>query len=273
MSEECSPTALKELFLANNNNFEESDIGHAAEAVGNINEIDLAEDEVWLMQCPKGLNIKELESQMMKMPGRTNFGNLESVCMEFTDEPKKEAFAYFDSRKSKYSLRILPVRGSIIVRERLKANKPISEEEFAQHCPTKRKVAMPRNINIRHPLLGSQYEDIGNVDTSVIRRSRKADKQSAEVLKDSLLKKSSTRSRNLTQIKNSGNESEKEVEFVSETKGKKKKKKKNKTYDEDRIAEGLEVTPKKRKKSKNCTDDDTINDIEYDFQWLHDLNF
>lgn len=272
MSEELSPTALKELFLANNN-FEEIDIGYAAKAIGNIDEIDLAEDEVWLMQCPKGLNIKELESQMMKMPGRTNFGNLESVCVESTDEPKKEAFAYFDNRKSKYSLRILPIRGSIIVRERLKANKPINEEEFAQHSSTKRKVAMPRNLNIRHPLLGSQYEEIGNVDTSVIRRSRKADKQSAEVLKDSLLKKSFKHSMNLTQIKNSANESEKEVEFVSETKGKKKKKKKNKTYDEDRIAglEGVEVTPKKKKKSKG-SGDNTLSDIEYDFQWLHDLN-
>lgn len=264
----------KEKFLLENPSFTEIELTDDSKPVGKLDDFDLLENEIWLLQCPKNMNVNELQNQKIKMPGRSNINGNEAVSMEFEKGKECHAFAYCN-RKGSYVLRLLPVRGTIVVRDRLKAAETVSEERVEECSSPAKRVPVPK-VRIRHPLLGSNYEDKIKLDESIEKRLKKADENSAQILNETLKRKSKQQSagyekttKNETKLGspieiNSGDD---DVEFVSEEKLKKKKKKnkrKQSKYDKD-TQKSAEAPPTKRSNS---------NDKEYvseDLQWLQTI--
>lgn len=279
MTINIDPVEQKRIFLQNSELFSELESNEQSKAIGKLHEIDLAENDIWLLQCPKGTNVGEFENQKLKIPGRTNINDSEALSMEFNNGKEQHAFAYYQ-RKGRYSLRLLPVRGTIVVRNHLKNAETITNERVEECCPPAKRVPLPSAIRIRHPLLGSQYEDKINLDKTLIKRLQNADKMSAQILKESMSQKHSTCSKKskIHRHTAAGNDSlpieidsadEDTVEFISEEKLKKKKKSKRKHREslaEDSFNDNEGNNKKKTKKSKKS--DETVAD---DLQWLQHI--
>lgn len=276
------PSALKETYLQDNEYLTELELTEESKAIGNLQDIDLLDNEVWLLQCPRGMDIKDLERQKLKMPGRTNFNDSEAVSMEFTEGKEQRAFAYCN-RKGRYALRLLPVRGTIVVRDRLKAAETVTTERAEECCPAAKRVPLPSNIRVRHPLLGVQYEEKLVLEKAIKKRLQKADEVSATILKDNLAKKMESSLRTVVSKKlnsktsleaieiNSGDEDDDDaVEFISVEKSKKKKNKRKNTdtlNEEDLDIKDVSAT--KKKKSKKSKKDEEI--VSKDLQWLQNI--
>ena len=274
------PLEQKQTFLQDNELFSEMELNEQSKPIGKLHEIDLSENEIWLLQCPKGMNVAELENQKLKIPGRTNVNDSEAISMEFNNGKEQHAFA--SHRKGRYSLRLLPVRGTIVIRNRLKNAETVTGERVEECCPPAKRVPLPSAIRVRHPLLGSQYEDKISLDKTIIKRLQNADKVSAQVLKESMIQKHLTCSEN-SRINNHGsgknpNDSvpieidsadDDGVEFISEEKLKKKKKKSKRKHSESLGEQNLNDEANNKKKAKKSRkDDETVAD---DLQWLQNI--
>ncbi|XP_073814454.1 uncharacterized protein isoform X2 [Musca autumnalis] len=240
------PIALRESFLAENNIYSELEHEADEKTIGKFEDIDVTENEIWFLQCPKGMDLKSLESEKLKIPGRTTLNDIESVSVDFVE-----------------------VRGSIFLRKRLKAAETITEERIAECCPPSKRVPMPSNIRVRHPLLGFQYDDKLDIDTNVIKRLREADETSAEILKKSMVKKLYEKASQKQQIAKcielDSAEEDDSVQFVSEEVIKKKKRKHSESNKSD---DGSKKKSKKSKKSKKADDEE---EVSKDLQWLQNL--
>ncbi|XP_073814446.1 uncharacterized protein isoform X1 [Musca autumnalis] len=262
------PIALRESFLAENNIYSELEHEADEKTIGKFEDIDVTENEIWFLQCPKGMDLKSLESEKLKIPGRTTLNDIESVSVDFVEGKQQHSFAYCN-RNGRYDLRLLPVRGSIFLRKRLKAAETITEERIAECCPPSKRVPMPSNIRVRHPLLGFQYDDKLDIDTNVIKRLREADETSAEILKKSMVKKLYEKASQKQQIAKcielDSAEEDDSVQFVSEEVIKKKKRKHSESNKSD---DGSKKKSKKSKKSKKADDEE---EVSKDLQWLQNL--
>ncbi|XP_013114152.1 uncharacterized protein LOC106091971 [Stomoxys calcitrans] len=260
--------ALKESFLKENSQFSELEEDYEAKSIGKFEDIDLAESEVWFLQCPKGTDVKLLEQEKIKIPGRTNLSNVEAVSVEFVEGKQQHSFAYCH-RKGGFDLRLLPVRGTIVLRNRLKATDTISAERVEECCPPLKKVPMPSTIRIRHPLLGFQYEDKLNISRDVLKRLKEADNVSADLLKIGIMKKYA-KTIQASNHKAPENENTNEtscvdeddaVQFVKEEILPKKKRKKSESRSK------MDASVKKNRKSKTSDDDNVSKDL----QWLQNI--
>ncbi|XP_061387884.1 uncharacterized protein LOC133322948 [Musca vetustissima] len=261
------PIALRESFLAENSIYSELEAEADVKPIGKIEDIDVTENEIWLLQCPKGMNLKSLENEKLKIPGRTSINDLESVSVDFVEGKQQHSFAYC-SRNGRYDLRVLPVRGTIVLRNRLKASESITEERISECCPPMKKVPLPSKIRVRHPLLGFQYEDKLEIDQIVKKRLLEADQLSAEILKQSIVKKLSEKPKQKQQNTkaieiDSDNEEDDEVQFV----GKEVVKKKKRKHSESNKSDDGSKKKKKSKKSKKGDDEEVSKDL----QWLQNL--
>ncbi|KAM7360108.1 uncharacterized protein ACRADG_003374 [Cochliomyia hominivorax] len=279
MASNADPLICKESFLQENQLFSEIDLTDDSKPIGKLQEIDIVENEIWLLQCPKDLDVTQLENETLKMPGRTNLNNFEAITMEFNEGKQQQAFAYCN-RKGRYALRLLPVRGTIVVRDRLKTAESVTIERAEELCPPAKRVPLPSNIRVRHPLLGANYLDKIEMEKSIAKRLQKADEISAKFLKESLKErsKSTIHIKNLTSKKvisnspmeiNSGDD-EDAVEFVSEEKFKKKKKSKRKHSESD-VPENVSDDYSKTKKKKSKKSKKHDNEISKDLQWLQNI--
>lgn len=263
------PMDHKHSFLVENQQFMEDEFGSDCRPVGKLEDIDLVEDEVWLLQCPKGMDVKQLESQKLKIPGRTNLDDSEAVSVEFVEGVEQHAFAY-SNRKGRYDLRLLPIRGTIVLRNRLKAAATITCDRVEECCPPAKRVPMPSAIRVRHPLLGHQYAEKLELDDNITTRLQEADRVSAQMLKDSFEKNVTAKRKSLQKMTpieiNSEDDADETdaVVFVSEEIVKKKKSKRKHSENKD----GDDVdNSKKKKKSKKSYEDQVSKDL----QWLQNL--
>ncbi|KAI8119841.1 hypothetical protein FF38_14133 [Lucilia cuprina] len=276
MAPKSDPLTCKESFLEENKLFSEIELTEESKPIGKLQDFDLLENEIWLLQCPKGMDVSDLENQKLKIPGRTNINNSEAVSMEFNEGKEQHAFAYCN-RKGRYDLRLLPVRGTIVVRDRLKAAETVTIERAEECCPPAKRVPLPSGIRVRHPLLGVHYEDKLELDKAVAKRLQKADEISAQILKESLLQKSK-RNNAIASSKTNGKQlqieissaEDEEVEFVSEEKLKKKKKNKRKHNESNADANDSDGSSniKKKKSKKSKKNDETVSK---DLQWLQNI--
>ncbi|XP_037824361.1 uncharacterized protein LOC119612618 [Lucilia sericata] len=275
MAPKSDPLSCKQSFLEENKLFSEIELTEESKPIGKLQDFDLLENEIWLLQCPKGMDVTELENQKLKIPGRTNINNSEAVSMEFNEGKEQHAFAYCN-RKGRYALRLLPVRGTIVVRDRLKAAETVTTERAEECCPPAKRVPLPAGIRVRHPLLGVHYKDKLELDKTIAKRLQKADEISAQILKESLVQKSKRKSAiapgkangKMSQIEISSAEDE-DVKFVSEEKLKKKKKNKRKHSESNAEANDTDGSSNiKKKKSKKSKNDETVSK---DLQWLQNI--
>lgn len=172
--------------------------------LGSVHKINQDEDEMWLLQCPKGMKLGELvEQEQMKLPGRTTVRGQELVASEFLEGSRSEAFSYYRPRKQKYSVQILPIRGTIVVRDRLQLHKDFpmaarAPRAFGQEilggeemeCSGQgymNQLPNPDEIPLRHPLLGYQFKDsLERIKPSALKRLVQAEVRSAKILKRTL---------------------------------------------------------------------------------------
>lgn len=153
-----------------NNNIEDEFIEVDLPTIGSMHKIDVEEEEIWLLQCPKGVKLSELKEEQIKVPGRTTIKeHIETVVTEFPSGFRQEAFAYCRP-KHKYAVKLLPVRGSIIVRNCLQfqtdlakniglKNEEVNNEEDTSSQNYVRSLADPSTLPIRHPLFGRGFEE------------------------------------------------------------------------------------------------------------------
>ncbi|XP_067629321.1 uncharacterized protein [Eurosta solidaginis] len=274
-------TNIKQLFLDNNTDYKEVKPSKELAAIGEFQNVDEIKDEVWLLQCPKGLDIDtELQGQKLKLPGRTNFNTAETVAVEYA-EPQKRAFG-FCNRKGRYSLRLLPIKGNILLRGRLKGSEAVTLEHAESICPPEERVSLPDMIKVRHPLHGHQFDKSIRVDKRIADRLKKADKISAAVLHEALTNRQYLRNLNTESMKskhhynNNNNKQNLKASAaatadddddtcVSVTNLKKRKKKPKHSYNAaaDKVEE---VISKKKRKMQKISEDVTT-----DMQWLEDI--
>jgi len=165
-------------FLNENNGYLEVIPGAESKTIGQLSSIDENEDEIWFLQCPKGTDITQLLNRKMKLPGRTNVDDMEAVAVE-SHTPVDHAFGYC-TKKHRYNLRVLPVRGSIVMRKVLKAQDLLSIEEIKERCPENVRVPVPEKVTIRHPLFGTDYEDNININESLQEKLHETSRKSLE---------------------------------------------------------------------------------------------
>lgn len=266
------PLVLRNTFLAENPTYSELEQEGDIKAIGKIEDIDLTENEVWLLQCPKGLDVKALEHEKLKIPGRTNLAGFEAVSVDFIEGKQQHSFAY-RNRNGRYDLRLLPIRGTIVMRNRLKAADNITAERIEECCPPSKRVPLPSKIRVRHPLLGFDYEEKLNLNKDVTERLQEADKISTEILRDSLIKKISEKRKVIKGRETAGvqsfvieSEDDEDVQFVKEEIVEKKKKMKKRNHSESNPDENT----KKQKKSKKSRKSDD-EEVSKDLQWLQNL--
>ncbi|XP_053952652.1 uncharacterized protein LOC128859673 [Anastrepha ludens] len=282
-------TSIKDSFLEDNRDYKEIKPSKEVTTIGGFQEIDEVEDEVWLLQCPKGFDIKsELEDQRLKIPGRTNFNSSEAVAVEY-DLPELRAFGYCN-RKGRYSLRLLPVKGNILLRGRLKATEAVTLENAEALYPPQGRVPLPDMIKVRHPLHGHQFDKSLRVDRAIAERLKKADEISAKVLYEAIMNRKNAKSRNLglskqkqktntvTAVQKSNvvcidSTDDDEAEFDRESKEKKSERKRKPSdgsliHQESEIQSTNEESVKKRKKHSKS---DLGEEISKDLQWLQNL--
>ncbi|XP_017472201.1 PREDICTED: uncharacterized protein LOC108363367 [Rhagoletis zephyria] len=277
--------SIKERFLEDNTDFKEIKPTQELTTIGGFPGIDEVEDEVWFLQCPKGFDVEsELQGQKFKIPGRTNFNSCEAVAVEYA-EPETRAFGYCN-RKGRYSLRLLPVKGNILLRGRLKATEAVTLENAEAMCPPQGRVPFPEMIKVRHPLHGHQFDKSIRVNKDIAERLKKADEISAKVLYDAI------KNRNIIKNVNSGLSKMKQrpkafttneqnaiqidstdEDGVFEREEKTKKRKKSRKNSESIVTgeeEGLKSTnevAKKQKKSHKTS----IGEVSKDLQWLQNI--
>ncbi|XP_075147231.1 uncharacterized protein LOC142221397 [Haematobia irritans] len=249
------PNALKATFLNEHQQFSEVDEVDELITVGKIEDIDLVDSDVWFLQCPKGMDLKVLEHEKLKIPGRTSLSDVETISVEFVEGKQQQSFAY-SNRKGGYDLRLLPVRGTIVVRDRLKASDNVTSERIEECCPPSKRVPMPSAIRVRHPLLGVRYEEKLDLKPDVLHRLKEAEISRKSVAKKSKLSRSQPSAS--VKIEEISSTDDDEVKLVSE---KKRKHKDHKGNDDTTI------NKKKLKKLKK-SDEDVISK---DLQWLQDI--
>uniref|UniRef100_A0A0A1WV49 Methionyl-tRNA formyltransferase n=1 Tax=Zeugodacus cucurbitae TaxID=28588 RepID=A0A0A1WV49_ZEUCU len=272
--------SLKQRFLEDNMQYKEIKASAELTTIGKFQDIDEIEDEVWVLQCPKGFNLEEeLQSQKLKLPGRTNFNSAEAVSVEYA-EPETRAFGYCN-RKGRYSLRLLPVKGSILLRNRLKVTEGVTLESAEALCPPPSRVPFPDMIKVRHPLHGHQFDKSLRINKSIAERLKKADEISAKLTYEAVTNRTSVKSQNsklssqkkksktilATNGKNLSDDDD--VEFIGEVTPKKKenkrKRKDSKILEEEKGAQLTVGIAKKKKKS------DKVEEVAKDLQWLQNI--
>ncbi|XP_055849873.1 uncharacterized protein LOC129914574 [Episyrphus balteatus] len=244
----ANPKEIKHTFLKNNPKYKEID--EEKPALGDFFSIDEDEDEIWVMQCPKGESISFLKDQQIKLPGRSNHNNFETVATEYS-EPILHAFGH-KSKKGHNAVKILPVKGSIIMRSRLKAMPP-PESSPPEASPVK--VPMPKGIKERHPLHGVDFDKKLKIPSQIAKRLKEFYDLPTETLK---AKKN--KSKNKEGFTTIAMDSDGEVELVLQKK-QKKKKRKHSRGDEDN-----EVSLKKKSKKHS-----EIENVAEDLQWIQTL--
>ncbi|XP_055905570.1 uncharacterized protein LOC129941046 [Eupeodes corollae] len=249
-----TPRETKIKFLRSNPKY--SEIEDDNEALGDFFKIN-EEDEVWLVQCPKGTDISILKDQKIKLPGRSNQDEYETVATEFP-EPIPHAFGH-KNKKAHNSLKIVPIQGNIVIRSRLKILTP-PDASLSEGSSTV-KVPMPKGIKQRHPLHGVDFESKLTICPEIAERLKQAHAVSE-------VPNGKHKSKNSKHKSNESNtvamDSDGEVELVLQKKHKlKKKKRKHSSGDED-----VEVAPKKKKKSKKNSQSE---DVAEDLEWLKRL--
>lgn len=177
----------------------EVEISAQSKGLGSLHKIDLEEDEVWLLQCPKGMDLKTFEEKQIKLPGRTSLREYEAVSTEFTSGPIHNNFAFCRPKKQKYSVRVLPVRGTIIVRDHLVNEAELQsavtvpenvpeilrgEDQETVSRNYIKKLPNPNLIPVRHPLLGHNFQEcLDKIRPSVGKRLLKASIKSERIVK------------------------------------------------------------------------------------------
>lgn len=250
ISESKPPKEVKSIFLEKNPKYKEIDDTNLA--LGDFHTIS-DDDEIWLMQCPKGADISLLTGQKIKLPGRSNHEQFETVATEYI-EPISHAFGH-KSKKAHNAIKIVPIRGSILMRNRLKAMPPPDATEVLV-SPVK--VPMPTGIKERHPLHGVDFASRLEICPQIAERLKEADRLAPPMEKPHK-KQSKTKTIAL--------DSDGEVELVLQKKPKHKKKRKH----SDGSDASNEVSKKKNKKSKKNGHVDMEEEVAEGMQWIQRL--
>lgn len=224
---------FKEKFFEESREFTEIKSTSESTTIGEFQDVDELEDEIWIMQCPKGTDVTPFQGQKLKLPGRAHVEDLEAVAVEF-NAPITQSFGYCN-RKGKYALRLLPIQGGLVLRNRLKAAATVTEKDIEDISPGIGRVPMPSGIKVRHPLLGVHFEKKINMDQAISERLRNADKNSARILGKTLFHTNNKVPNTKYSIPNTMFETveiksdpEDDFKFVTNNKNKKKKSKKRK---------------------------------------------
>lgn len=226
---------LKNYFISENRNLTELEIKETS--LADLHEIS-GDDEVWLVQCPRSMDVSELLNNKIKLPGKTTIKNVETIAVEY-QTPKTLTFGC--KSKKKYSLKNLNFDGSIVIREKLQTVK--KEKDF--HFPKPERVPFPGNLKERHPLLGFNFGESIELPEKVLAKLKEARAANLQVAKES---------KTMETIKIE--ETDDEVVFVKSEKLKSKKRKNSAGGNDSHV---------KKKKSKKISEDPD------DFQWIKDI--
>lgn len=177
-----SKSEIKAKYLEQNPNYTISE--NENQTLFNFDEIENDEEyEVWLVQCPKNMNLKEqLENQSIKLPGKTRADNIETISEEFSN--LKPITIGYNSNKN-YRIKTLTAKGRILIREKLKTDYSDDAEEDSlnnndlniSHVP------LPTKLTRRHPLLGAKFEDKLTLSENIKNRLEHCDEIIEEPIK------------------------------------------------------------------------------------------
>ncbi|XP_034490126.1 uncharacterized protein LOC117793813 [Drosophila innubila] len=148
-----------------------------SESAVELENFDLAVHDVWVVQCPKGVDPSALTSKRIKMPGRRYVDNLQVRTTHFS-EPVSQSIGYVNAR-GKYTLRQMPLVGHMIVSKRLNMVKPSADDDETNAFPKQSKPPKFR-LPERHPFFGRNYKERIEVNKKTSKKLRHAEKKSAE---------------------------------------------------------------------------------------------
>uniref|UniRef100_A0A6P4F8J2 Uncharacterized protein LOC108049772 n=1 Tax=Drosophila rhopaloa TaxID=1041015 RepID=A0A6P4F8J2_DRORH len=132
--------------------------------------------DAWLLQCPRGMDPRQLVNKRIKLPGRKTVGDLQVRATNYT-APQNKAIGYVNS-KGKYALQKVPLTGYVVVSKRLNTKQPPEGDE-EQVLPAA--AVAPRVLfRVRHPLFGRDYKERIQVPEGITKAINEADKRNEE---------------------------------------------------------------------------------------------
>lgn len=211
----------------------------STKAAFNLQDID-SDDEVWLVQCPRTVNIKNLLGQKLVVGQtlQTVADNIECISESFSQEKFMTMFS--GDSKLKQSLAFKPA-GKIVIREKFN----VPEIELSDYELSKSTVPFPKGLKVRHPIHGADYNDRINLSDDVKNKLEKA-----KIVKQFNLKSHNGINLNIkikAEIKSDSeddNQSETEDSFLPKT-----SKRKRSVCEED-VVDAAAVNVKKSKKEE-----------------------
>lgn len=178
-AQESSASFMKESFLAKN--LTVTEISKDSRLI--TDGVDIGpDDEVWLLQCPKTIDIDALINRKIKIPGKTHHEHIESVAEGYS---KQQNVTLATTSNRGYTIKTVPVSGRIFIRERLKIQNLDETQNESLTNPNKgsERIKFPDDLKIRHPLHGADYEDKIEVKPAVAERLKQATRTSSKVKK------------------------------------------------------------------------------------------
>ncbi|KAH8271001.1 hypothetical protein KR044_012651, partial [Drosophila immigrans] len=150
-----------------------------SECAAPLDEFDAAMHDVWLLQCPKGMQLSALGGKRIKMPGRRYVGELQVRATHYA-EPLQQSVGLVNAR-GKYTVRRLPLAGNMIVSKRLNLDKP-DEDDDDDGSSAFPKPSKPQKFKlpVRHPFFGRDYQERIVVDKKTAKQLRDAEKKSGK---------------------------------------------------------------------------------------------
>lgn len=172
-----SSKACKREFLEETEQIEIRKEFFDSESALELENFDVAVNDVWVVQCPKGMDLNSLTSKRIKMPGRRYVDNLQVRTTNFS-EPIGQSIGYVNA-KGKYTLRQLPLAGHMVVSKRLNMEKPSADDDATNAFPKQCKPPKFR-LPVRHPFFGRNYKERIEVNKKTSKKLRHAEKKSVQ---------------------------------------------------------------------------------------------
>lgn len=164
-----------EVYLSNKPNLEIADPKGNRTATLSTEDLD-ENEEIWFVQCPRNVSIEKLVGQKIKLNGKTNVLNIGADQQQFEynteqiNDPKYSTIINksHDGRAPHCAISFLP-SGLIRIR-----NEPptLPAKEIVQ--VTDMKVPYPKNLKVRHPLLGFDFVGRSELSESVQNQLKQA---------------------------------------------------------------------------------------------------
>lgn len=205
-----------------------------------------SDDEIFIIHCPKAIDLHQLTAKKIKSAGKKTITEknivLDVESIPCTDDVNYSTLLCSDSGRKSQTISFKP---AAIV----KIKKRIDEiPATLEHTPMQSGVPYPKNLKVRHPIHGFNFEEIIQLPGKIKQRIGHASRMS-------MLNGCGSKSKRLTlKVEDSADEARKCVK-VEDVDGKKSKKRKFVAVDDE------QCSPKKSRDESDLTNYDWLASI------------